>query len=73
MWQGLERESPEHQQLRSERCQVFWDVLEQRIPDIRQRCDVVMEGTPLTHRRFSMCTTAATGQPYQPMRASSPA
>ena len=52
LWQGLERESPEYQQLRTERCQVFWDVLEQRIPDIRQRCDVVMEGTPLTHRRF---------------------
>ena len=52
LWQGLERDSPDYQQLRRERCQVFWDVLEQRIPDIRQRCDVVMEGTPLTHRRF---------------------
>ena len=52
LWQGLERDSPAYQTLRRERCQVFWDVLEQRIPDIRQRCDVVMEGTPLTHRRF---------------------
>ena len=24
LWQGLERESPEYQQLRTERCQVFW-------------------------------------------------
>ena len=29
-----------------------WEVVEQRIPDIRDRCDVVMEGTPLSHRHF---------------------
>ena len=27
LWQGLERESPEYQRLRTERCQVFWDCL----------------------------------------------
>ena len=31
---------------------MFWDVLEQRIPDLRSRCKVVMEGTPLTHRHY---------------------
>ena len=30
----------------------FWQVLEQRIPDLRSRCRIVMEGTPLTHRHF---------------------
>ena len=31
---------------------MFWRVLEQRIPDIRERSRVVMEGTPLTHRHY---------------------
>lgn len=31
---------------------MFWNVLEQRIPDIRDRTTVVMEGSPLSHRRF---------------------
>ena len=52
LWEGLERDSPAYLKQREERCSVFWRILEQRIPDIRERCDVVMEGTPLTHRRF---------------------
>ena len=31
---------------------MFWRVLERTIPDIRDRCDLVMEGTPLTHSHF---------------------
>ena len=52
LWEGLERDSPAYLKQREERCSVFWSVLEKMIPDIRGRCDVVMEGTPLTHRRF---------------------
>ena len=51
-WSSLERGSAAYAQFKSERCSLFWQVLEQRIPDIRDRCDVVMEGTPLSHRHF---------------------
>ncbi|MEJ6585330.1 MAG: carotene isomerase, partial [Synechococcus sp. ChBW.bin.23] len=51
-WSGLQRGTAAYQEKRGQRCQVFWDVLEQRIPDLRSRCQVVMEGTPLTHRHY---------------------
>ena len=51
-WQGLQQGHPDYIKTKQDRCQVFWDVLEQRIPDIRSRATLVMEGTPLTHQRF---------------------
>ena len=51
-WSGLERSTQAYEQQRENRCSVFWDVLEQRIPDLRSRCRIVMEGTPLTHRHY---------------------
>ena len=51
-WSGLDRSTPDYDRQRADRCQVFWRVLEQRIPDLRSRCQVVMEGTPLTHRHY---------------------
>ena len=51
-WADLKPGSPAYLQLKQERCQVFWSLLERRIPDLKQRCHVVMEGTPLTHRHF---------------------
>ena len=51
-WADLKRGTVDYQEKRGQRCQVFWDVLEQRIPDLRSRCQVVMEGTPLTHRHY---------------------
>ena len=51
-WVGLEPRSTEYKARKHERCQVFWSLLERRIPDLRERCHVVMEGTPLTHRHF---------------------
>ena len=51
-WAELERGAAAYRALKQERCQLFWSVLEQRIPDLRDRCHVVMEGTPLTHRHY---------------------
>ena len=51
-WADLERGSAAYQQRKQERCAVFWRVLERRIPDIRERCELIMEGTPLTHSHF---------------------
>ncbi|MCM1981278.1 phytoene desaturase family protein [Lyngbya confervoides] len=49
-WQGLER--PVYDRLKEQRSQVMWQALERIIPDIRQRCEVTLVGTPLTHARF---------------------
>ncbi|CAB9503742.1 Prolycopene isomerase, chloroplastic [Seminavis robusta] len=46
------RQSLEYQQLKEERSQYLWKVLEDIIPDIRERATVVQVGTPLTHERF---------------------
>jgi phytoene dehydrogenase-like protein len=51
-WGELQRGTSAYQQHKQNRCQLFWSVLERRIPDLRERCQVVMEGTPLTHRHF---------------------
>ena len=52
LWKDLDRNSSAYQAQKRERCDLFWSVLEQRIPDIRERCSITMEGTPLTHRHF---------------------
>lgn len=51
-WEDLKGHQENYQALKQDRCQLFWKVLEQRIPDIRDRCNIIMEGSPITHRRF---------------------
>ncbi|MGC6483858.1 MAG: phytoene desaturase family protein [Synechococcus sp.] len=51
-WAALEQGSDDYASFRQERCGIFWSLLEARIPHLRDRCQVVMEGTPLTHRQF---------------------
>lgn len=52
LWQGLDRQSPAYAELKQTRSAIMWQALEQVIPDIRQRCEVTLVGTPLTHERF---------------------
>ncbi|NJL84804.1 MAG: NAD(P)/FAD-dependent oxidoreductase [Leptolyngbyaceae cyanobacterium SM1_1_3] len=52
LWQGLERSSFAYEQQKQARSEVMWQALEQIIPDIRDRCEVTLVGTPLTHERF---------------------
>lgn len=35
-----------------DRSQVLWRALERAIPDVRERAELVLVGTPLTHERF---------------------
>ncbi|KAL7517568.1 hypothetical protein ACHAWX_002487 [Stephanocyclus meneghinianus] len=51
-WKNIDRKSQEYQNLKEERSQYLWRVLEKVIPDIRARARVVRVGTPLTHQRF---------------------
>ncbi|MGV2828677.1 phytoene desaturase family protein [Myxosarcina sp. GI1(2024)] len=52
IWAGLERRSPEYKQLKQKRAEVMWQGLKRIIPDIRQRCEVTLVGTPLTHQYY---------------------
>ena len=52
LWQGLERGKPEYAAQKQQRAEVMWQALERIIPDIRQRCELTLVGTPLTHERF---------------------
>lgn len=52
LWQGLDRRSPEYDRLKAQRAEVLWRAIERVIPDIRQRCEVTLVGTPLTHERY---------------------
>eukprot|EP00977_Amphora_coffeiformis_P025028 scaffold17996_cov194-Amphora_coffeaeformis.AAC.14 len=51
-WKELDRKSQEYQALKEERSQFLWKMLEQVIPDIRERATCFRVGTPLTHKRF---------------------
>ncbi|MBF2003258.1 MAG: NAD(P)/FAD-dependent oxidoreductase [Synechococcales cyanobacterium M58_A2018_015] len=52
LWQHLDRRSPDYAQQKHARAEVMWQALERVIPDIRQRCELTLIGTPLTHERF---------------------
>jgi phytoene dehydrogenase-like protein len=52
LWEGLKRGTPEYEQLKKERAEPLWRCLEKVLPDIRQRAEVTLIGTPLTHARF---------------------
>lgn len=52
IWQHLDRRSPEYAALKRERAEVMWQALERFIPDIRDRAELTLVGTPLTHARF---------------------
>jgi phytoene dehydrogenase-like protein len=52
LWQGLDRRSAEYAALKAKRAEPLWQALERVIPDVRQRVEVELVGTPLTHERF---------------------
>tara|TARA_Y100000589_G_scaffold179881_1_gene170292 strand:- start:36 stop:1568 length:1533 start_codon:yes stop_codon:yes gene_type:complete len=53
IWKDIPRNSEIYQNLKEERCSVFINSLRKVIPDINNRIEVKMLGTPLTHKRFT--------------------
>ncbi len=51
-WEGLRRNSEAYRELKEQRSQVIWQAVEKVIPDIRERVEVSMVGTPITIKRF---------------------
>ncbi len=52
IWAGMDRRSDEYKQLKQERAEVMWQGLARVIPDIRDRAELTLVGTPLTHKRY---------------------
>ncbi|KAK1323725.1 hypothetical protein QJS10_CPA02g00775 [Acorus calamus] len=54
LWEGLDRRSPEYKRLKEERDEVMCNVVKRALgPGFsRDRCEVRLVGTPLTHQRF---------------------
>ena len=61
LWQGLDRRSQEYAHQKQARSEVMWQALERIIPDIRDRAQVTLVGTPLTHERFLRCHRGSYG------------
>ena len=51
-WENLQIGSKEYEMMKEERCSIFWEPIKKLIPDIHERIEVKMLGTPLTHQRF---------------------
>ncbi|GAB4540259.1 MAG: NAD(P)/FAD-dependent oxidoreductase [Pleurocapsa sp.] len=52
LWQGMDRRSEEYAQQKQARAEIMWQGLARVIPDIRDRTELSLVGTPLTHQRF---------------------
>ncbi|HEY9657872.1 MAG TPA: NAD(P)/FAD-dependent oxidoreductase, partial [Allocoleopsis sp.] len=52
LWQGIDRTSTAYKQQKEVRSAVMWQALERVIPDVRDRCELTLVGTPLTHARY---------------------
>ncbi|KAG6652303.1 prolycopene isomerase, chloroplastic [Carya illinoinensis] len=53
-WEGLDRRSTEYKNLKAERSEVMWRAVERVLGAgfSREKCEVKLVGTPLTHQRF---------------------
>ena len=52
MWQGVERNSKAYRDLKEARAAKLWEAVEAVLPDVRDRVEIEMVGSPLTHARF---------------------
>ena len=52
LWAGMDRRSDAYKQQKQERAEIMWQGLERVIPDIRDRAELSLIGTPLTHQRY---------------------
>ena len=52
-WEGMDRKSKEYAEAKAAAMAPLWQALELIIPDIRERTEVSLDATPLTHERFT--------------------
>lgn len=52
VWEGLDRRSDEYAQLKRERVRPLYDAIKKFLPDVEERIELELIGSPLTHQRF---------------------
>lgn len=54
LWEGLDRKSAEYRNLKAQRSEIMWRAVERAVgPGFsREKCEVKLVGSPLTHQRF---------------------
>mmetsp|Transcript_67568 Transcript_67568/g.107052 ORF Transcript_67568/g.107052 Transcript_67568/m.107052 type:complete len:364 (-) Transcript_67568:127-1218(-) len=71
-WEKLKTGSPEYEAYKEKRAEVLWKAVERAIPDIRERAEFHIIGSPLAHEAFlrrdrgtyGMAWAAGTSAPY---------
>uniref|UniRef100_A0A7S0IU80 Amine oxidase domain-containing protein n=1 Tax=Calcidiscus leptoporus TaxID=127549 RepID=A0A7S0IU80_9EUKA len=71
-WEKLEKGSAEYEAYKEQRAEVLWTAVERCIPDVRQRLEFYIIGSPLAHEAFlrrdrgtyGMAWAAGTAAPY---------
>ncbi len=53
IWKNLNPKELEYRNLKEERCSIFLNAVRKFIPDIDERIDLKMLGTPITHKKFT--------------------
>lgn len=71
-WAGLKRGSDAYRRQKNERAAPLWRAVERVIPDIKERIEVEMVGTPLTHARFLRRHRGSYGPAWQAGKATFP-
>merc|ERR1719217_1264056 len=51
-WEQFETGSPEYEKFKEERAEVLWKAVERCIPDVRERVEFSIIGSPLAHEAF---------------------
>lgn len=74
LWEGLERSSSAYKNLKSERAEVLWRAVERAVgPGFRrEKCEVKLVGSPLTHQRFLRRNRGTYGPAIEAGKASFP-
>ncbi|CAJ2649293.1 unnamed protein product [Trifolium pratense] len=54
LWEGLDRRSAEYKNLKDQRSEIMWKAVERAVGTgfSREKCEVKLVGSPLTHQRF---------------------
>ena len=72
LWAGMDRRSDAYKQQKQERAEAMWRGLERVIPDVRDRIELSMIGTPLTHQRYLRRHHGSYGPAHQAGKAQFP-
>ncbi|XP_062177618.1 prolycopene isomerase, chloroplastic [Alnus glutinosa] len=74
LWEGLDRRSSEYKKLKAERSEVMWRAVERALGAgfSREKCEVKLVGTPLTHQRFLRRNRGTYGPAIQAGKGSFP-